>query len=273
MLRLVLLALLWLAFVSHVSAARVMTITGNTSSLLGDDMLTVTASPSGFTDGETIYLKGAFFQSGTSNYFGFTKNEEVWVKNSASNLSQRQVKIGDWDGTIYLKVDFSDSGYKGEGEYPIKIRYYYGSSMTADWSANSLLVNISEPDPTITPTVNPTSTPTESPKLTSIPSAVPTSTCTPMTPTTVVARESPTPRHEVFESVTSDILGTSSGQIDIGESKSYAPQTGATTSAMSHSLRPLSIALSFIASGFALLSVVTLWHNIDIWKTHVFKDL
>lgn len=112
-------------FVPSVYAARSMTVNAGKSSLLGNEDVTITASASGFTDGETIYIKGAFFQSGSSNYFGYTKSGDAWIKNSTSNTSQRAVKIGDWDGTLVVKSDFTDSGYKGEGDYSFKVGYYY----------------------------------------------------------------------------------------------------------------------------------------------------
>jgi hypothetical protein len=89
-----------------VFAARKLTITGDKSSLLGDEELLVTASASGFTDGETVYIKGAFYQTGSTNYFGYTKNNDSWIKNSAQNTSQRAITIGNWDGTLIVKSDF-----------------------------------------------------------------------------------------------------------------------------------------------------------------------
>jgi hypothetical protein len=128
----------------------------------------ITASPSGFTDGETVFIKGAFFQNGSSNYFGYTKSGDLWIKNSASNTNQRSVKIGEWDGTLIVKSDFADSGYKGEGDYLVKVGYYVGSATSVNWSTNTLAVLLNEPDPTPTlsqtPTPSHSSTPTQSPK-------------------------------------------------------------------------------------------------------------
>lgn len=269
MLPFVLFASVLLACVPHVFAARSITISGDTSSLSGENILTLTASTSGFVPGETVYIKGAFFQSGMSNYFGFTKNGELWVKNSASNTTQRSVKIGEWDGVIQTKVDYSDSGYKGEGDYLFKLRFYYGSSLTADWSANEIAVAISEPDPTITPTLSPTNTPVP----TVSPTQVPTSTVS----VTVLATKSPT--HTLFISPTSMPLLHTVAAIDVlgaSSSTEEAYVLGATPNATLinkpvNSLRPLGVALSFIAVGFALLSLVAVWHNRTIWLAEMQK--
>ena len=180
----------------NVFASRSLSISNDKTTLLGDEESLITASASGFTDGETILIKGAFYQSGSSNYFGYTKNGDTWVKNSASNTSQRAVKIGDWDGTLVIKSDFGDSGYKGEGEYLFKVGFYYGTS-SVNWSTNSVTITINEPDPTSTntptPSNSPTSTSTPTPHIentvTNTSTMRPTLTCT-MPPTVTVTEES-----------------------------------------------------------------------------------
>ena len=146
----------------QVLAARSLSVTSNKSALFGDEELTLTASMSGFTSGETIYVKGAFYQDGGTNYFGYTKNGDSWIKNGESTTSQKQIKIGEWDGSVTLKTDFADSGYKGEGGYKVKLGFYYltsgGNMSSVNWSANSADVHISEPDPTIVPTSTPVPT-------------------------------------------------------------------------------------------------------------------
>ena len=93
--QLLLLCLLWLfLFVFPVIATRSLSITGNKTSLLGDEELTITASPSGFTDGETIYIKGAFSKADHRIILIYQKRRFV-DKNSTSNTSQRSIKIGE----------------------------------------------------------------------------------------------------------------------------------------------------------------------------------
>jgi len=261
----VLLALVLFACVPRVFAARSMMISGNTSSLIGDDILVITASPSGFVNGELIYIKGAFFQSGTSNYFGFTKNGDSWIKNSANNASQRSVKIGEWDGTLQTKVDYSDSGYKGENDYLFKLRFYYGSSFTSDWSANELSIGISEPDPTITPlpTATNTASPTQiifSPTPLVTPTRVPESTASPIH---MIKKITSTSSHARGEET--GILGVSDSVFEDDIASTKGSNIEVSSKAATDNLRSLSIALAFIASGFALLSAVTIWHNIKTW--------
>lgn len=173
-----------LVFTPDANAARNLTITSDKSSLFGDEEMIVIASPSGFTDGEFIHIKGAFYQEGNTNYFGYTKSGDSWIKNSVTNTSQRQIKVGEWGGSLIVKSDFGDSGYKGEGDYKLKVGFYYGSFSSVNWSSNTLSINISEPEPTPTPsptpspTPTPTSTPAPTPKPTIKPTIKPTTTPT-----------------------------------------------------------------------------------------------
>jgi len=248
-------------FVPPVFAARSVTITSDKSSVLGEEEITLIASPSGFTDGETIYLKGAFFQNGSSNYFGYTENGDVWIKNSASNTSQRSVTIGQWDGSIVIKSDFSDSGYKGEGDYIVKLGFYYGSYASVNWSANILPITINEPDPT--PTVTPTPVNTPTPTATPKPTATPTILATP----TIIATKIPTPT--AVQVPTSFSIATGSGEVStesalvLGntiDAKPVVPPTNPFT------IRPLIITLLFIGTGLGVLSLVFIWQKRDARK-------
>lgn len=139
------------------SAARNISITSNKSSLSTDEELVVVASASGFTSGEKIYIKGAFFKDGSSNYFGLTKNNETWIKNSATALSQREVNIGSWDNSVNVKPDFSDTGFNGSGEYKFKLGFYFltsgGNASSINWSSNDVSINLGSPPTSIlTPT-------------------------------------------------------------------------------------------------------------------------
>lgn len=163
------------------------------TTLFGDEEMLITASPSGFASDEAILIKGAFYQDGATNYFGYTKSGDTWIKNSDPTANQLSVNIGSWDKTVHIKTDFSDSGYKGEGDYKFKIGFYYttsgGNLSTINWSSNILTVTINEPDPTpmVTPISTPTSTPTLTPQPTSTkaPTPIPTKTATP-TPNPII---------------------------------------------------------------------------------------
>lgn len=141
-------------FPQTVLAARSISITSDKSSLFGDGEMNISASLSGFTNNETIYLKGAFSKVGSTNYFGYTKKGDVWIKNSTTALEQRQVKIGEWDEALIVKSDFSDTGYSGKRDYSFKVGFYYitsgGNISSVNWSENYLTVSLDQPTPTPT---------------------------------------------------------------------------------------------------------------------------
>jgi hypothetical protein len=171
-----LLALFFVFSQKDIQAARSLSIESvSKNNLFGDEDLTITASASGFTEGETIYIKGAFYLDTKTNYFGYTKNGDTWIKNSSSSTSQRQIKVGDWDYKLIVKTDFTDSGYVGENSYKLKLGYYYltsgGNLSPINWTTNSVDLEISEPDPTPNPT--PTSTPSNNSTSTKAPTQSP----------------------------------------------------------------------------------------------------
>lgn len=213
--------LFYLSCVNAVFAARTLTISANKASLFGDEEMTLTASASGFTSGETIYVKGAFFQEGSTNYFGYTKNGDNWIKNGDSTLSQKSIQIDQWDGSVITKSDFADSGYKGEGGYKFKIGFYYltsgGNLSSVNWSDNNLDINLNEPDPTPTntptptPTPSPTNTPTPTP--TKIPTPIPSPAKTPI-PTFALSPSASSAPEEILP--TGIVLGENTGnKLDI----------------------------------------------------------
>lgn len=156
-------------------AARNISITGDKASLFSAEELTLTASISGFTNGEKIYIKGAFFKEGASNYFGFTNFNGSWVENNETATLQKEVTIGVWDLKTLVKADFEDTGYLGKGLYSLKLGFYYQTSnglSSVNWSSNNLSINLDAPSPTPEPaeesksasvTKNPTNFPSISP--------------------------------------------------------------------------------------------------------------
>lgn len=197
--------LFFLSFAESALAARSLIISANKDSLFGDEEIALVASASGFTNEETIYIKGAFYKEGTTNYFGYTKNGENWIKNGDSTSNQKSIKIGEWDGSLIAKSDFSDSGFGGEGGYKLKIGFYYttsgGNLSSVNWSDNNLDINLNEPDPTPTPT--PTITPT--------PTSVPDPTATPTKTPTPTPSRTPTPTLKLSPSPTLNPILTASG--------------------------------------------------------------
>lgn len=131
---------------------------------MAGESLNVTLTFSGFTTDETIYVKGAFFSEGSTNYFGLTKNGDTWVKNSGSATTQPSVKVSSSPATLQVKNDPFDSGFHGEGEYKFKVGYYYltsgGNLSSVNWSDTILSIRLAAPVPTSTPTPTPKPTPT-----------------------------------------------------------------------------------------------------------------
>jgi hypothetical protein len=181
------------------SAARSLSIlSSDKSALFGEEELIINASASGFTTDETIYIKGAFYQDKgtTNNYFGYTKNGNSWIKNGETTTSQRKIKIGEWDNNLHVKVDFADSGYKGEGHYKLRVGFYYmtsgGNISPVNWSTNNIDLDISEPDPTPTPTDEPTPTKTPTPTKSQISYLTPTGQALGLSATNALSKKTAT---------------------------------------------------------------------------------
>lgn len=211
-----------------------------------------------------MYVKGAFLQKDSSgtNYFGYTKYGDSWIKNGESASVQRAVIIGNWDKKVTVKSDFSDGGYKGEGDYILKLGYYYvvsgGSISGVKWSSNTILISISEPDPTptnsSTPTVEPTSTETPTPSSTKTPTPTQKLTISP-SPTNMV-------KEEDDEAISSSSGIEKDEDIDIledenGSFTSDHASKGAVIGASSErkNIKPIVQGLLMVSAGSALLSV------------------
>jgi len=118
--------------------------------------------------GKIYYLRCGFQKEAGSRYFGETFNPEKnqWV-NSEADFSEF-LKIttggeGEWEGEVKCRVDSSETGFAGEGEYLFKIcRYTEGG--TANWYDSGETITISFlPSPTLTPTPTPSSFPSPTP--------------------------------------------------------------------------------------------------------------
>ena len=183
-----------------VIASRSMSIVTPPFTLSADESQELIASVSGFTDGEHVRIKGAIFREGSTNYFGFTENGGVWVKNSAPTDTQRSVDMSSWNGAMRIRADFNDSGFTGNGQYLVKIRFYYGEN-GSQWSENAVPVTLTAPTPTITLVPTPTMTPKPS-EATPAPSVTPSET-----PTVRVVRMKSIVRPHALVASTSAILG------------------------------------------------------------------
>lgn len=123
----------------------------STSINSANDILTIEASASGLSN--TQYLQAAFTKEGeASNYFGFTKNlAGDWYKYKPSPTSDDLTKYfysfvpnsGTWSGQLQVKVDLDDSGYKGSGNYLLKL--FKPTSSSKSENSIKIAVSISKP--------------------------------------------------------------------------------------------------------------------------------
>jgi hypothetical protein len=157
-------------------AAKTLSFTAPVNTLQGEQEVVLYASPSGFSSSDSIYIKGAFYKEGSSNYFGYTKIGDSWVKNSASTTNQRKITMNDWDGILTVKPDFQDTGFSDNGSYLLKLGFYTvlenGDTSSVKWSTNTVNMNLEKPPPT--PTTAPTSTHIPTVQLTAVPTRTPT---------------------------------------------------------------------------------------------------
>lgn len=238
--------------VSHVYAARTMTITTDKTSLVADEVMTVTASPSGFTPGEQIYIKGVFFFT-TANYFGWTKKDDNWIRNSESAQSQRQVTIGDWDGQLQVKSDFNDTGFTGSGPYSFKVGFYYGASNNLVWS-NDITIELNGPTP-VPPTSVPTNT--SAPAPTSAPSTTPRPSATPSVAKTPTPSKSLTPTG----TIRTDQNATSSGPPGLVLGAGSPSVTPTPPPPFLNDVNPIVVGSVVSGVGFAILTGFFIWQK------------
>ncbi len=170
-----------------------------------DGLISITASASGLSS-STQYLQALFTKDGdATNYFGLTQNlsgEWYRYKSSPSLTSDLQVYFysfvpvsGAWNGTISAKLDIDDAGFKGPGNYVVKLAKYITTGTPTYSSNTSLLTANITPTPTQTPTATSTTVPTSS------------STTTP----TLTKTPTPIPVTVTMASSSSNILGESTG--------------------------------------------------------------
>jgi len=167
--KILLAALFFFIQTSSVYAAMSLTFSDTPSSINGDNSFTVNASLINAPTDRIYYLRAAFFESGKTNYFGYTYNHLGQWHNSPGNTTQfLQITTnseGFWSGQLQAKADLDSSYFKGAGEYQFKLgRYTEGGSLS--WSDNIVSININytspSPDPSPSPSPSPDPTPSNS---------------------------------------------------------------------------------------------------------------
>ncbi len=126
-----------------------------------EDIITVSASASGLQS-SSQYLQVLWTkESEAVDYFGLTRNltDEWFVYKSSPTTSDLATYFysfvplsGNWSGQLEAKIDPADSGFKGQGNYLIKLAKYITSSPSYSNSV-PVAVNISLLSPTPTPVV------------------------------------------------------------------------------------------------------------------------
>lgn len=185
------------------------------------DYFILDASISGISS-TSAYVFGMFTGQDNPDYFGFTWGQhEDWVEYQSTSkdfiTNNLPVLLRDTPQKIWVKPNYNNPGFKGSGDYFLKLRRYTGSSDNSAGDSNVLTVYLIAPTPvptetptpmeTIIPTVtnNPTQTqtptptylpPTKTPTPTKIPTSTPSKTPTPktlLTPTLNSADNNSTP--------------------------------------------------------------------------------
>lgn len=122
-----------------------------------DDVITISATASGLSN--TQYLQAVFTKEGesSSNYFGFTKNlADEWYQYKSSptdsDLSSYFYSFtpnsGTWSGQLVAKADVNDDGYKGPGNYILKLFKPTSSSVSRNYQTITINIPVNIPEST-----------------------------------------------------------------------------------------------------------------------------
>jgi len=244
----------------------------------GSELILI-ASLSGFLDDENIYLKAAFSEEGNSdNYFGLTKNlDGDWIKNSIPNAGQPKFTVGQWDGNLYVKPDYADTGYKGPKEYDFKLRFYVQNGQDFDgyWSENTEKVYIIAPTCTLTPTCSNTPVPTIKPEPTNTKAATPTPTLIPTPIVSVSIMDNVSAISDTVykvvdlipsENIESEVMGTDSGLFSYSfDETTFSADIQQIASDSAGNDQPVIFSLLLAGLGTGILSLV---NTVKVTRSH-----
>ncbi len=237
----------------------------NQSAIGTGDEYTVNATLSiSASDGTQYFLRGVFYQPGTSNYCGYTYNGSSYyngpytTNNGWQNVLPITVQNSSWSGTLKAKIDSSDSGCQSSGTYNFKIQRFTTSGSGTFDNQNEQTISV------IIPTPTPTNSPTSIPAATSTP--VPTTKIT-SSPTPIKSGPTPKPTLTPFPTVLS--ASTSSQTDDSGLSTENTPTGEGLVAGISDERKPLggfnpfAIALIVIGVGIILTCGILFFRE---WK-------
>ena len=122
-------------------------------------------------DGTAYYLRGVFYQPGTTSYCGYTWNGGSWFSGPYSSSSNQgwknflkvAIKSSSWSGELRAKIDPQDYGCRESGNYAFKIQRFTESGSSISDPQQEKYIDIIIPTLTPVPTDVPTQTviPTE----------------------------------------------------------------------------------------------------------------
>jgi len=163
------------------------------------DYYIVDASVSGISS-SSAYVFGMFTNKDNPDYFGFTWGQkEDWVEYQSTTKefisANLPILLRDTLQKIWIKPNYQNPGYKGPGDYYLKLKRYTGSSDGSAGDSNVLTIHLMETTPTPTPTEESTTTLTPTQTSTPTTSSVqePTVTLNPTKTPTPTAIKTPTP--------------------------------------------------------------------------------
>jgi hypothetical protein len=276
--------ILQVVFVSKITAAEI-SVSNIPTAISDQQEVTVMVTVVNAASNTENYLRGAFFhESSQENYFGFTQNHEgSWYNGKPSPIDPHQflkIHINDeksWSGEIKIKPDTAHPGFKGGGNYFIKVgRYTANGTSVTDWSSSiPIIIQAPSPTPTPSPTTKPTNTlsPTKSPTATKAPTATKIPTVKPtQTPTEgktataeVLSAQNKSSKH--FKNYPSIVLGSNDRMTATPTSKQAARLTKNNNT---NTMKSTGIDLSYFAiiggSLFLLGCVIILFLKPDLLK-------
>lgn len=136
-------------------------------------------------DNAVYYLRGVFYKPDSSNYCGFTWNNNLWFSGPYTsnegwkNFLAVSINNNSWSGELKAKIDSSDSGCNDSGEYRFKVQRFTANSASGSFDTQTeqvVQITIPTPTPSPTPTMEPSNTPSPTKEPTHTPTPVPSKT-------------------------------------------------------------------------------------------------
>lgn len=211
-----------------------------------DDYYIVNITASGLSSTSGCFVQGMFTAT-PSSYFGYTwSSKGEWLKYDSSPDQEfviaNFVELKDDEPqNILVKPDSEASGYKGPGDYLLKIRRFISNGNSSSHYSNIIQLPLTEPIPTEVITETPTETITQTPTTlaTNTPTPTPSPTKTPTTTPTKAPTSTPTKAPTKIPTKTPTLTNsptrtlTSTTSAVLGESTASA-----TLSALFHEIAP-----------------------------------